>query len=99
MGTIVVIFVIFAVLVGVASPLIFFQVRKIFREQKNFERGLKMVPLLIHLPPSSSDTEVGNRDVRDVVDENISKAEVLYGIIASTLQKGFKSRLYWQRHL
>ena len=85
-------------LAGAASPLIFMQVRKIFREQKNFERGLKMVPLLIHLPPTSSDTEVGNRDVRDVLDENISKAEILYGIIASTLQKGFKSKFYGQRH-
>ncbi len=57
-----------------------------------------MVPLLIHLPPSSDDTEVGSRDVRDVVDENISKAQVLYNIIAGTLQKGLKSRFYGQRH-
>ncbi len=98
MGSFIVILGIFAVLAGAASPLIFMQVRKIFREQKNFERGLKMVPLLIHLPPTSSDTEVGNRDVRDVLDENISKAEILYGIIASTLQKGFKSKFYGQRH-
>lgn len=82
----------------VASPIVFFQVRKVFREQKNFERGLKMVPLLIHLPPPSDDTEVGARDVRDVVDENISKAQVLYNIISSTVQKGMKSRFYGQRH-
>jgi len=72
--------------------------RKMWREQKNFERGLKMVPLLIHLPPSSSDTEVGSRDARDVIDETISKAETLYDIIASTAQKGFKSKFYGQRH-
>jgi hypothetical protein len=88
----------FLIIVGIGSPIAFFQVRKIFREQKNFERGLKMVPLLIHLPPSSDDTEVGSRDVRDVVDENISKAQVLYNIIAGTLQKGLKSRFYGQRH-
>ena len=77
---------------------IFLHTRRIYREQKNFERGLKMVPILIHLPPRSSDTEVGSRDARDVVDETISKAETLYDIIASTAQKGFKSKFYGQRH-
>ncbi len=98
MATGLVILGIFIVLLVVGAPLIFLQVRKIFREQKDFERGLKMVPLLIHLPPSSEDTEVGNRDIRDVVDENISKAEILYGIIASTFKKEFKHRFYGQRH-
>ena len=84
---------------GVGGPIIFMQVRKIFREQKNFERGLKMVPLLIHLPPISEDAETGGRDVRDVNEENISKAQIMYDIIASTLQKGFKSRFYGQRHI
>ncbi len=98
MGASLVIFGTFFILLGVASPLIFLQIRRLFREQKNFERGLKMVPLLIHLPPSSEDTQVGSRDERDVVDENISKAEILYGIIGSTLQKGFKSKFYGQRH-
>lgn len=73
--------------------------RKLLREQKNVERGLKMVPLLIHLPPPSDDTEIGGRDSRDVMDENISKAQVLYSIIASTLQKSnFKTKFYGQRH-
>lgn len=83
---------------ALAAPIAFIQIRKMFREQKNFERGLKMVPLLIHLPPASDDTDVGGRDVRDVVEENISKAQVLYNIIASTLQKGFKHDFYGQRH-
>ncbi len=99
MTTIVAILGIFLGLIGIGSPLIFLQIRKVFREQKNFERGLKMVPLLIHLPPASEDTEVGNRDVRDVVDENISQAEILYGIISSTWQKGFKNKFYGQRHM
>lgn len=72
--------------------------RKLLREQKNFERGLKMVPMLIHLPPLSEDTEEGGRDVRDLIDENVSKAQVLYSIIASTLKKGLKSKFYGQRH-
>ncbi len=77
---------------------LYFHARKTLREQKNYERGLKMVPMLIHLPPPSDDTEVGTRDVRDVTDENISKAQILYNIIASTVQKGFKSKFYGQRH-
>lgn len=88
-----------ALLLIVGGPIVFFQVRKIFREQKNFERGLKMVPLLIHLPPLSEDVEGSNRDARDVNEENISKAQIMYDIIASTLQKGFKSRFYGQRHI
>jgi hypothetical protein len=83
----------------IVGPIAYFQVRKIFREQKNFERGLKMVPMLIHLPPISDDTELGGRDVRDIVDENVSKAQILYNIIAGTWQKGMKSRFYGQRHL
>lgn len=82
----------------VVAPIMFMQARARMREQKNIERGLKMIPLLIHLPPASDDTEVAGRDVRDLVDENISKAQVIYNIIASTVQKGMKSRLYGQRH-
>jgi len=84
--------------VAVIGLLIYSHTRKIYREQKNFERGLKMVPILIHLPPRSSDIEVGSRDARDVTDETISKAETLYDIIASTVKKGFKSKFYGQRH-
>lgn len=77
---------------------IFLHSRKLLREQKNYERGLKMVPLLIHLPPPSEDTVASGRDVRELMDENISKAQVLYSIIASTFQKSFKSKFYGQRH-
>jgi hypothetical protein len=82
----------------VVAPIIYMQARKRIREQKNYERGLKMVPLLIHLPPMSEDADLAGRDVRDLIDENISKAQVIYNIIASTIQKGFKARLYGQRH-
>lgn len=87
------------VLVGAGAGFGYFYVRRMYREQKNYERGLKMVAVLIHLPPSSSDTESQGRDTRDVSDENISKAQVLYSILASTFQKGFKSRFYGQRHI
>lgn len=87
------------VLVLVVAPIVFFQSRKILREQKNYERGLKMVTLLIHLPPSSDDTDVGSRDIRDVTDENISRAEFIYSIVSSTLEKSFKRAFYGQRHV
>lgn len=94
-----------ALLVGVlalaliVAPIIYLQSRKVLREQKNYERGLKMVPLLIHLPPPSDDTEVGARDTRDVTDETISKAQIVYSIIASTFEKNFKRQFYGQRHI
>ncbi|GAC1390768.1 MAG: hypothetical protein NVSMB46_01220 [Candidatus Saccharimonadales bacterium] len=98
MVTILIILAVFLLIVAIGGPIIFWQVRKVFREQKNFERGLKMVPLLLQIPPLSEDTEANGRDVRDVMDENISKAQVMYNIIASTVQKGFKSKFYGQRH-
>jgi len=77
----------------------YWQYRRITREAKNYERGLKTIPLLIHLPPSSDDIEVGSRDVRDVTDEAISQAQIMYNIVASTATKGFKSHIYGQRHI
>ncbi len=88
------------VFLGLAAGFIVFsQYRKTLREAKNYERGLKMVPLLIHLPPASDDIEQGSRDERDLTEEVLSQAQVMYNIIASTATKGFKSRLYGQRHL
>jgi hypothetical protein len=75
------------------------QYRKVLREAKSYERGLKMVPMLIHLPPSSDDIESKGRDERDLTEEVLSQAQVMYNIIASTTTKGFKSRVYGQRHL
>ncbi|GAC1498885.1 MAG: hypothetical protein NVS1B10_01060 [Candidatus Saccharimonadales bacterium] len=98
MTALLIIFVIILIMIMIAGPIVFLQTRKTFREQKNYERGLKIVPMRIHLPPPSDDTEVGSRDIRDVTDETISKAQIIYNIIASTLQSGFKSSFYGQRH-
>ena len=68
------------------------------RKAKKYERGLKMVPLLIHLPPSTDDIEGGSRDERDVDNEAISKAQVMYSILSSTITKGMKTKIYGQRH-
>ncbi len=68
------------------------------RKAKKYERGLKMVPLLIHLPPSTDDIEAGGRDKRDITNEAVSKAQVMYSILSSTATKGLKTKLYGQRH-
>jgi len=78
---------------------VFSQYRKTLREAKNYERGLKMVPMVIHLPPSSDDIDGGGRDERDITEEVLSQAQVMYNIIASTATKGFKSKIYGQRHI
>ncbi len=98
MAVILTVLIIIFVMGLIAGPIIYLQARSSFREQKNYERGLKMVPLFIHLPPPSDDTDVGARDTRDVIDETISKAQIIYNIIAGTLQKGFKPSFYGQRH-
>ncbi len=36
------------------------------RRNKEYERGLKMVPMLIHLPPATDDVAGNGRDERDV---------------------------------
>lgn len=84
---------------AIVGPLLYTKNQERLRNQKNFERSLKMVPLLIHLPPPSEDNEGSGRDVRDVTEENISKAQIIYNIIASTIQESNKeTKLYGQRH-
>ena len=89
---------ILVVLIAIMATIFFIQTRNVFREQKSYERGLKMVPLFIHLPPPSEDIEGNGRDTRDVVEETISKAQTIYNIISSTVKTGFKSKIYGQRH-
>jgi hypothetical protein len=86
--------------VGAALIIIAFsQYKKTLREAKNYERGLKMVPMFIHLPPASEDIEKGSRDERDLTEEVLSEAQIMYNIIASTATKGFKNKIYGQRHI
>ena len=87
------------VLVAIVVVAIYTMLRKKARAQKNYERALKMVQIMIHLPPSSEDKEVGSRDIRDVTDETVSQAQTMYNIIANTATKGFHSRIYGQRHM
>ena len=95
--------VIYLVLGGVAILLLLILMRaghvKKMREIKEAERGLKMIAMLIHLPPTTSDIQGGGRDERDVVNEAVSQAQVMYSILASTLMKGKNARLFGQRHI
>ncbi len=86
------------IIVALVATIFLLQTRKVFREQKSYERGLKMVPLFIHLPPMSEDIEGNGRDTRDVAEETISKAQTIYNIISSTVKSGLKTKLYGQRH-
>lgn len=99
MLTIFITVIIILVLVVSAAAFGYYQYRRVLREAKNYERGLKMVPMYIHIPPMSADIEGNGRDERDLTEEVLSQAQVMYNIIASTATKGFKSRLYGQRHL
>ena len=92
-------FLLISMIIIAASTLIYLAYRGSLREAKNYERGLKMIPMLIHLPPVSDDLEAGGRDERDVVEEMLSQAQVMYNIISSTALKGFKHRIYGQRHV
>lgn len=87
------------VIVIAVSIFIFSQYQKTLRDAKNYERGLKMIPMYIHIPPSGEDLEANGRDERDITEEILSQAQVMYNIISSTATKGFKSRIYGQRHL
>ncbi len=98
MGVVVIVVVVLLAAAGVGL-FAFTQYRRVLREAKNYERGLKMVPLYIHIPPMSSDIEGNGRDERDLTEEVLSQAQVMYNIIASTATSGFKSKIYGQRHV
>lgn len=69
------------------------------RKAKEYERALKLIPMLIHLPPSTDDIQGGGRDERDINDEAISQATIMYTIISSTLKKaGVKTHVYGQKY-
>ena len=54
--------------IATVMTIAFLVYRQTLRDAKNYERGLKMVPMLIHLPPASDDIEGDNRDKRDLTE-------------------------------
>lgn len=57
---------IFLAIISVIAVLVYL---RITRHSKDIERSLKMVPLLLKIPPQ--ETGEGNRDERELVKENI----------------------------
>lgn len=63
---------------------------------KDIERSLKMVPLLLNLPPQEVDDGAA-RDEREKIKENIARAEGVYSLLSGLSTN--KRWLYSQRHL
>ena len=83
-----------------AAAIVAWSMRKSSKvDEKGYERGIKMVPLLIHLPPATDDVDASGRDARGVAEEEVSEAETMYQIIASTLSRDTKFRMYGQKHV
>lgn len=87
------------ILILAAVTIVVVRALKKKRQAKEFERALKLIPMLIHLPPSTDDIQGGGRDERDVNDEAISQATIMYTIISSTIKKsGMKTHIYGQKY-
>lgn len=86
---------VFALFVVILCFIGFFWYRKISRRAKDIERSLKMVPLLVKLPPQEIDA--GSRDIRDVIKENISKAEGVFNLLSGVATE--KANFYGKKHI
>lgn len=73
----------------------FFIYLKIARKSKDVERSLKLVPLLVKLPPQ--EVANGGRDSREMIKENISKAEGVFRLLSGISTK--RSQIYGQRYV
>ncbi|MBP9827009.1 type IV secretion system DNA-binding domain-containing protein [Candidatus Saccharibacteria bacterium] len=74
----------------------FYIIRKRLRHAKDVERSLKMVPLLLKLPPPERDTG-DSRDERDEIKENIARAESIYKLLSGIATN--RRIIYSQRHI
>jgi len=85
-------------LVAIAAGLFLWSKKKMLKvDEKNIERGLKLVPFRMHLPPATDDVDAEGRDARQVAEQEISEAEKMYQILASTLSRDSKYRMYGQK--
>ncbi len=77
------------------SVLAYFLLRKRARHSKDIERSLKMVPLLVKLPPQ----EVGEdgRDSRELIKENIAKAEGVFNLLSGIATE--KASYYGKKYI
>lgn len=82
------------ILASVVAAALYFYISK-SRRSKDVERSLKLVPLLLKIPPREAANE--NRDIREAIKENISKAEGIFRLMSGIASK--KSKLYGQRYV
>jgi hypothetical protein len=82
------------VVLGILGVVVGLLLRRRARHAKDIERSLKMVPLLLRLPPAEPDDS--QRDDREEIKENISKAEGIFTLLSGTFAKSW---LYSQRHI
>jgi len=83
---------VFIVIVAIVGVFIYL---KIARRSKDVERSLKLVPLLLKIPPQESGDD--NRDERELVKENVSRAEGVYRLLSGI--SGKKSFVNGQRYV
>ncbi|MBR3365698.1 ATP-binding protein [Candidatus Saccharibacteria bacterium] len=69
------------------------------RQEVSIQRGFDMTPMMIHLPPATDDIQGGGRDERDVTNEAISQAQIMYSILSSTIKKDWKAKILGQPHM
>lgn len=86
---------VFILFISVISIVAYLWYRKLSRRAKDIERSLKMVPLLVKLPPQ--EIETGSRDIRDVIKENISKAEGVFNLLSGVATE--KAKFYGKKHI
>ncbi|MEI7818621.1 MAG: DUF87 domain-containing protein, partial [bacterium] len=92
--TILMLTILFGVVVGVGVFAAWFLRRKM-SHSKDIERSLKLVPLMLKLPPAEEDE--GQRDIREKIKENVSRAEGIYTLLSGIATN--RRWLYSQRHL
>ena len=83
------------IFLAIVATIGYFWYRKISRRAKDIERSLKMVPLLLKLPPQ--ETDEGNRDLRELMKENIAKAEGVFNLLSGVATE--KSNFYGKKHI
>ncbi|MEI6716553.1 MAG: hypothetical protein WCK87_02390, partial [Candidatus Saccharibacteria bacterium] len=83
------------IFLAIVATVGYFWYRKISRRAKDIERSLKMVPLLLKLPPQ--ETDEGNRDLRELMKENIAKAEGVFNLLSGVATE--KSNYYGKKHI
>ncbi len=81
--------------VTIVAILGYYWYRRISRRAKDIERSLKMVPLLVKLPPQ--EVEEGSRDMREVIKENIARAEGVFNLLSGVATE--KSGFYGKKHI